>query len=228
MHSSSADWVFGEARLISSPSTTLANTAPGRNSKSPRSWLNTFTPVMSVGSMSGVNWMRRNEQSIDRAIALASIVLPTPGHVLDQQMAFGDKRDQRQSDLVVLAADDPLDVVLERVELVGEGLPVARLFAKLHATSPVRSAVCRPFPGSVASHRTPAARFGSPDTCDARDRTDAMPAAGSLPGAPGEPERGWAGPDGSDAPRGPCSQLQASRRTDPHPRLHACDSSREP
>ena len=32
--SSSADWVFGEARLISSASTMLANTAPGRNSNS--------------------------------------------------------------------------------------------------------------------------------------------------------------------------------------------------
>ena len=34
MHSRSADWVLGEARLISSPSTTLAKTAPGLNSKS--------------------------------------------------------------------------------------------------------------------------------------------------------------------------------------------------
>ena len=79
MHSSSADWVFGEARLISSPSTMLAKIAPGLNSKSPVSWLNTLTPVTSVGSRSGVNWIRRNEQSIDRAIDFASIVLPTPG-----------------------------------------------------------------------------------------------------------------------------------------------------
>ena len=34
MHSSSAAWVLGEARLISSPSTMLANTGPGLNSKS--------------------------------------------------------------------------------------------------------------------------------------------------------------------------------------------------
>ena len=39
MHSSSADWVFGEARLISSPTTMLANTGPGLNSNSRRSWL---------------------------------------------------------------------------------------------------------------------------------------------------------------------------------------------
>ena len=79
MHSSSADWVFGEARLISSPSTMLAKIAPGLNSKSPVSWLKTLTPVTSVGRRSGVNWIRRNEQSIDRAIDFASIVLPTPG-----------------------------------------------------------------------------------------------------------------------------------------------------
>ena len=34
MHSSSAAWVFGEARLISSPTTMFANTGPGLNSKS--------------------------------------------------------------------------------------------------------------------------------------------------------------------------------------------------
>ena len=79
MHSSSADWVLGEARLISSPTTMLANTGPGLNSKSRRSWLYALTPVMSLGSRSGVNWMRRTEQSVDRASALASIVLPTPG-----------------------------------------------------------------------------------------------------------------------------------------------------
>ncbi len=79
MHSRSADCVLGLARLISSPSTMLAKMAPGLNSKSPRSWLKTFTPVTSVGSRSGVNWIRRNEQSIDRAMALASMVLPTPG-----------------------------------------------------------------------------------------------------------------------------------------------------
>ena len=34
---------------------------------------------MSLGSRSGVNWIRRTEQSMDRASALASMVLPTPG-----------------------------------------------------------------------------------------------------------------------------------------------------
>ena len=79
MHSSSADWVLGEARLISSPTTMLAKIAPGLNSNSRVSWLQTETPVMSLGSRSGVNWIRRTEQSMERASALASIVLPTPG-----------------------------------------------------------------------------------------------------------------------------------------------------
>ena len=34
---------------------------------------------MSLGSRSGVNWIRRAAPSIERASALASIVLPTPG-----------------------------------------------------------------------------------------------------------------------------------------------------
>ena len=56
--SSSADWVFGEARLISSASRIWVNTAPGRNSNSLLAWLNTLAPVTSPGSRSGVNWMR--------------------------------------------------------------------------------------------------------------------------------------------------------------------------
>src|SRR4051794_41895048 len=39
MHSSSADWVLGEARLISSPTTMLAKMPPGRNSKWRGSWV---------------------------------------------------------------------------------------------------------------------------------------------------------------------------------------------
>ena len=73
------------------------------------------------------------ERAVDRpSHRLGEHRLADAGHVLDQQVSFGDQRNQRQADLGVLAADDPLDVVLERVELLGEGLPVARLFAKLH------------------------------------------------------------------------------------------------
>ena len=79
MTSSSADCVFGEARLISSAMTMLANTGPGWNSKPRLAWLKIVTPETSEGSRSGVNWMRRHCPRIDAATARASVVLPTPG-----------------------------------------------------------------------------------------------------------------------------------------------------
>jgi hypothetical protein len=51
--SSSADWVFGEARLISSARTTLANTPPGGTSNWSRARFHTDTPVTSDGRRSG-------------------------------------------------------------------------------------------------------------------------------------------------------------------------------
>ena len=77
--SSSAAWVLGLARLISSPTTTLAKIAPGLNTNS-EAWRSQIeTPVTSEGSRSGVNWIRLKSQSIDLANDLASKVLPTPG-----------------------------------------------------------------------------------------------------------------------------------------------------
>ena len=77
--SSSADCVFGEARLISSASTMLANSGPGwKTNVSVARW-STLTPTRSVGSRSGVNCTRFHEQSIEPASALARLVLPTPG-----------------------------------------------------------------------------------------------------------------------------------------------------
>src|SRR3954469_22564718 len=79
MHSSRPDWVFGDARLISSTSTMLAKIGPGRNSKRVSRWLKTFVPTTSAGSRSAVHWTRANCSSMDRASARASVVLPTPG-----------------------------------------------------------------------------------------------------------------------------------------------------
>src|SRR3954469_1310172 len=79
MHSRSADCVFGDARLTSSTSRRFAKTGPCRKSNSFVRWSKTLTPVMSVGSRSGVNWIRENEQSTERASAFTSIVFPTPG-----------------------------------------------------------------------------------------------------------------------------------------------------
>ncbi len=79
MHSSSPDCVLGEARLISSTSTTLANTGPGRNSNRFSRWLKTFVPMMSAGSRSAVHCTRAYSASIEAASARARAVLPTPG-----------------------------------------------------------------------------------------------------------------------------------------------------
>ena len=79
MDSSSADCVFGDARLISSASRMLLNTGPGRNSNSLVTRFHTVRPTTSVGRRSGVNCRRPNVPSIDAARALARLVLPTPG-----------------------------------------------------------------------------------------------------------------------------------------------------
>ena len=84
-----------------------------------------------------MNWIRRKVQPRLRAIALARTVLPVPGHVLDQQVAAAQQRDEREADLVVLADDDALDV--------GEDL-VPDLLDVAHRT-PV---VVRPPPRAVA------------------------------------------------------------------------------
>ena len=42
-------------------------------------WLYTDTPVTSLGSRSGVNWMREKVPPMEAAMERASIVLPTPG-----------------------------------------------------------------------------------------------------------------------------------------------------
>ena len=79
MASSSDDCVFGEARLISSPRTMLANTGPGRNSNRSVPRFQTVTPTTSDGSRSGVNCTRFHVQSMEFDRAFARLVLPTPG-----------------------------------------------------------------------------------------------------------------------------------------------------
>src|SRR5580698_6912021 len=71
MTSRRADWVLGDARFISSPSTMLANTGPGRKVNLEVDWSKTATPVTSVGSRSGVNWMRFQVRATDIAMARA-------------------------------------------------------------------------------------------------------------------------------------------------------------
>ncbi len=79
MTSSSADCVFGLARLISSASTMVANTGPRWNSNSPERWSYTVMPVMSPGSRSGVNCTRVVVPRMLCASARAIEVFPVPG-----------------------------------------------------------------------------------------------------------------------------------------------------
>src|SRR3989440_5387692 len=74
-----ADWVFGDARLISSASTIEWKIGPGMNSKRRVLWSYTCTPVTSDGSRSGVNCMRAWDPLMVLASALASEVFPVPG-----------------------------------------------------------------------------------------------------------------------------------------------------
>ena len=76
-----------------------------------------------------MNWIRRNEQPRLRAIALARTVLPVPGHVLDEEVAAAQQRDEGEPHLVVLADDHALDV--------GED-PVAGLLDLRHLALPQR------------------------------------------------------------------------------------------
>ena len=77
--SRSEDWVLGEVRFISSARTSWLIIRPCLYSSSPVLKLTMEKPVISEGVMSGVNCMRLNEQSSERAIADTSVVLPTPG-----------------------------------------------------------------------------------------------------------------------------------------------------
>jgi hypothetical protein len=77
--SSSADCVFGVARLTSSASSTLQNTGPGRKENSWVRGSKMELPVTSPGSMSGVHCTRDSMALIDCDSARASIDLPTPG-----------------------------------------------------------------------------------------------------------------------------------------------------
>ena len=83
-------------------------------------------PVMSEGIRSGVNWMRRKVQPSDRAIAFASVVLPMPGHVLEQDVALAEQRHHRQPHHVGLADDDALDARHEAVGGAANGIDIRR------------------------------------------------------------------------------------------------------
>ena len=62
--------------------------------------------------------MRRNGRPSDVAIAWASVVLPTPGHVLDQQVTAGQQAGQALPYLQTLADDYAADLGGGRAEFL--------------------------------------------------------------------------------------------------------------
>ena len=124
--SSSADCVFGDARLISSASTTLAKTPPGRNSNSSAVRFHTDTPVTSDGRRSGVNWMRWQVPPIDAGDRLGQRRLADAGDVLDEEVALGEEAHEREVHLVALALDHALDVAEQSGEQAAERRVAAR------------------------------------------------------------------------------------------------------
>ena len=77
--SSSAAWVFGGARLISSASRRLVKIGPGRKRKSASRWFQIDEPVTSAGIRSGVNWIRLKPVLVTCAKERAVSVFASPG-----------------------------------------------------------------------------------------------------------------------------------------------------
>ena len=97
MHSSSPDWVLGEARLISSTSTMFANTGPGTELEASVA-LDVDVRADEVGRehvggalhARAVSVDRRGERPRERRLAHARVVL-------DQHVASGQQRDQHRA-----------------------------------------------------------------------------------------------------------------------------------
>ena len=93
--SSSADCVFGVARLISSASSDVREDRAGHEDElapaARRVSLTMRVPVMSAGIRSTVNWMRLKRSASASASERTISVLPVPGHALDQHVAAGEE-----------------------------------------------------------------------------------------------------------------------------------------
>ena len=111
MASSSAAWVLGGVRLISSARTMLAKIGPctNRNARRPVVWSSSRTsvPVMSDGIRSGVNWMRLKLEVERLGDGLDHQRLGQAGHADQQGVAAGEDGGEDPVHHLVLA-DDPL------------------------------------------------------------------------------------------------------------------------
>ena len=114
MHSSRPDCVFGDARLISSTSTTLAKIGPGRNSKRGLALVEDVG-ADDVGRQQVGGALHARELAVQRARQRAGQRgLADAGEVLDEDVALGDQRDDDVVQHVVAHLDRPADVLPKR------------------------------------------------------------------------------------------------------------------
>ena len=76
---------------------------------------------MSDGSRSGVNCTRFHEQSMEAAMALARLVLPTPGTSSMRRWPSASRQISGELDGLRLALDDREMFVVDDIEQVREG-----------------------------------------------------------------------------------------------------------
>ena len=118
--SSSADWVFGEARLISSASTMLAKSGPGFEAERLGGAL-VDADADEVGRQQIGRELDPLPAAVDRGRQrLGQAGLADAGHVLDEEVPFGEQAHHRQLDRVDLAVEHLGDVRGDRVEQLAE------------------------------------------------------------------------------------------------------------
>ena len=66
-----------------------------------------------------MNCTRRKSPEKQRASALASVVLPTPGHVLHEEVVAGEEGDEDVVEGLVLSEDHAGQLALHGLELLG-------------------------------------------------------------------------------------------------------------
>ena len=114
--SSSADCVFGVARLISSTRTTFAKIGPGRNSKFLVLLVEDGQPGHVGRLQVGVHWIRCGNGALDAPRDRSrENRLGGARDVLEEDVTVARERGQDELDLVALAVDDRLDVVDEPI-----------------------------------------------------------------------------------------------------------------
>jgi hypothetical protein len=141
MASRSALWVLGVARLISSASTTWANTGPFWNSKRrlPEASTIMLVPVTSDGIRSGVNCTRAKDRSSVSASVRTSRVLPSPGTPFEQHVAPRQQRRHHPLDDRLVPDDAVADLLHQRRHVGAELIGGGRRRLSGHGAPPLRA-----------------------------------------------------------------------------------------